>query len=160
MSLLGEPSPKHGLDCSSCAHHACGPAIRGLRWSKLLPLQSNGRKMHLPPMKSSLSSDASSVGKTKIQDSARIGSAFVYRHLKNKTTEEPPNLVTDPSGNVIAAPADAIAEINSQWDEVYSANLGFPHPLKMLDIVWPHIHRFAVDYPVPDISARALQGSC
>ena len=95
--------------------------------------------------------------KEKIQDSARIGSAFVYRHLKNKTTEEPPNLVTDCSGNIIAAPADAIAEINSQWDEVYSVNLGFPHPLKMLEIVWPHIHHFAVDYPVPNISARALQ---
>lgn len=94
--------------------------------------------------------------KQKIQDSARIGSAFVYRHLKNKTTEEPPNLVTDGSGHIVSAPADAIREINAQWDEVYSVNLGFPHPLKMLDVVWPHIHHFAVNYPVPDISASAL----
>lgn len=90
--------------------------------------------------------------KQKIQDSAKIGSG----HLKNKTTDEPPNLVTDCSGNIVSSPCDAIQVINSQWDEVYSVNHGFPHPLKMLDFIWPHIHHFSVDYPVPEISAEAL----
>ena len=72
MSLLGEPSLRHGLGCSSCVHHACGHAIRGPLWSKLSP-QSNGRKMHLPPMKSNLSFDASSVGKTNFKTRLALG---------------------------------------------------------------------------------------
>ena len=53
-------------------------------------------------------------------------------------------------------PQAALLEINSQWDPVFSANVGFPHALKMLDIVWPHIHKFHLDYQVPTLSGEDL----
>ena len=95
--------------------------------------------------------------KQKIQDSAKIGSAFLFHHLKNKVSTEPANLVIDQQGNAIFDPQSALTEINNQWDPIFSANLGFPPAIKMLDIVWPHIHHFHYDYPVPDITGSALK---
>ena len=93
----------------------------------------------------------------KIQDSAKLGSAFLFRHLKNKTHTEPANLVVDSLGNAIFDPGLAMHEINNQWDPIFSANLGYPHALKMLEIVWPHIHHFHLDYPVPELCAADLK---
>ena len=94
--------------------------------------------------------------KAKIQDSAKVGSAYLFRHLRNKNTEEPANLIVDKDKNIVFGPNDAIHEINRQWDSVYSVNAGFPHPLKMLEIVWPQIHCFSHVCTVPEISAAAL----
>ena len=93
----------------------------------------------------------------KIKDSAQIGSAFVYKHLRNKAVTEPANLVVDPEGNAIFDPGSAMNEINKHWDPIFSANVGFPPALKMLDIVWPHIHHFHLDYPVPVLCAEDLK---
>ena len=92
----------------------------------------------------------------KIQESAKCGSGFLFQHLKNKASTEPANLVVDSQGNAIFDPQAALLEINSQWDPVFSANAGFPHALKMLDIVWPHIHKFHLDYQVPTLSGEDL----
>ena len=94
--------------------------------------------------------------KNKINDSAKVGSAYLFRHLKNKNAEEPANLIIDQQKNIVFAPREAIAEINQQWDTVYSANEGFPHPLKMLELVWPQVHNFAQSCSVPDLSAHDL----
>ena len=45
--------------------------------------------------------------KQKIQDSAKIGSAFLFHHLKNKVSTEPANLVIDQQGNAIFDPQSA-----------------------------------------------------
>lgn len=95
--------------------------------------------------------------KFRIQQSAHSGSAFVFQHLKNRAADEPPNLVTDSQGNIITDPQEAIAEINTQWDTVFSANQGFPPPIKMLEIVWPHIHQYGQQYDVPELHATDLQ---
>ena len=95
--------------------------------------------------------------KDKIQDSAKVGSAYLFRHLRNKTSDEPANLIMDQEKNIVFAPNEAIREINQQWDSVYSANAGFPHPLKMLEIVWPQIHHFSHSCSVPDVTAVALR---
>ena len=92
----------------------------------------------------------------KIQDSAKNGSGFLYQHLKRKAQTEPANLVVDASGNAVFDPQTALTEINSQWDSVFSANMGFPPALKMLDIVWPHIHHYHYEYEVPILSGSDL----
>lgn len=95
--------------------------------------------------------------KLKIQQSAQAGSSFVYQHLKNRAADEPPNLVTDHDGNIVTDPQEAIAMINHQWDDIFSANLGFPPPHHMLEVVWPHIHHCGHAYAVPELQAQDLQ---
>ena len=95
--------------------------------------------------------------KNKINDSANIGSAYLFRHLRNKNSDEPANLIVDKENNIVFAPNDAIAEINNQWDSVYSVNEGFPHPMKMLEIVWPYVHQFSQSHTVPSLTAEDLQ---
>lgn len=80
----------------------------------------------------------------------------MYQHLRNRATDEPPNLVTDSAGNLLVEPQDAISEINNQWDTVFSANQGYPPPLHMLETVWPHIHHCGHDYDVPELQATDL----
>lgn len=55
--------------------------------------------------------------------------------------DEPPNLVQDEHGNVLFQPAAAMDTLNSNWDSVYSANTLHEHPLKMLEVIWPHVQR-------------------
>ena len=95
--------------------------------------------------------------KSKVQQSLAHHKSYIFKHLRNKVLDEPANLVTDKDNNVVFQPDCAIAEINSQWDDVYSVNAGYPHPLRMLEIVWPYIQTKTHDACVPELTAHDLQ---
>ena len=81
---------------------------------------------------------------------------FAFQHLKNKASEEPPNLITDGSGNVLYQPLDALAEFNSQWDTVFGANALHEDPHTILRVVWPYVADFSRNAEVPSITAHDL----
>ena len=92
----------------------------------------------------------------KMHLSCQANKSFVFAHLKNKIRDEPANLVTDASNNIIFQPNLAIDEINSRWDEIFSANLLKNEPLQALSAVWPHIHNICVPCDLEPINAHAL----
>ena len=94
--------------------------------------------------------------KQRIRSSATHGCAYIFHHLKNKQQEEPANLVVDHDQNILFQPNEAISFLNSEWDQVYSANVLLHHPLKMLETVWPYIQDRQVPADVPMISGKDL----
>ena len=94
--------------------------------------------------------------KNRIRNSASHGCAYIFHHLKNKQLDEPTNLVVDESQNIIYQPNKALEFLNSEWDQVYSANTLRHHPLKMLDTVWPYIHDKQKEAVVPSICGLDL----
>ena len=92
----------------------------------------------------------------RIRQSATHGCAYIFHHLKSKQLDEPNNLVVDDSQNIVYQPGDALQFLNSQWDQVYSANVLHNHPLKMLETVWPYIQDKQVEAQVPPITGHDL----
>ena len=94
--------------------------------------------------------------KEKLRASAEGTKKFVFQHLKNKSCEEPPNLITDTEGNILYQPLDALAEFNSQWDQVFGANALHEDPHTILKVIWPYVSHVSSQPDIPDISARDL----
>ena len=94
--------------------------------------------------------------KHRIQTSAKHGCNYIFRHLKNKLLDEPANLVEDDHGNILYQPDAALQHLNNKWDDVYGANVGFDHPIKMLHTVWPYIQDKVHQANLPQIDAEAL----
>ena len=92
--------------------------------------------------------------KHKIQTAEKGTMKFIYHHLKNKSCDEPPNLVHDADGNIIYHPQHAIAAINDKWDDIFSANVSHEEPLHVLRVVWPYL-----DHDVEPWSLAALTGA-
>ena len=63
----------------------------------------------------------------------------VFDWMKMKTSHPTPNLIRNKGGDIILSPIDAISEINSQWDDIFSANILHEDPEKILSTVWPYI---------------------
>ena len=94
--------------------------------------------------------------KEKIKASAKGSRKFIFQHLKHKSCEEPPNLITDKEGNILYQPLDALAEFNSQWDQVFGANALHDNPQTILRVIWPYVSHLSHQPHVPDITARDL----
>ena len=95
--------------------------------------------------------------KDRIKDSAKVGCSFVFRHLRNRLVDEPPNLVEDDEGQILYQPDAVLTHLNSKWDSVYSANTLHEHPLKMLETVWPYIKHHTHEAHIPPIDAKSLR---
>lgn len=94
--------------------------------------------------------------KNKIQEDARSGNRFIFKHLRNRACEEPANLLQDSEGNIITDPTQAIRTFNDAWDDVFACNIQADHPMKMLDIVWPYIRDHASQFDSQPIEAECL----
>ena len=95
--------------------------------------------------------------KFKVQQAALGSKAYIFRHLKNKLLNDPPNLVTDDAGNVLFQPCEAISAINNQWDTVFAANVQHPDPLQVLRFIWPYLpHDSIQDCDLPDVTEHDL----
>ena len=94
--------------------------------------------------------------KVKIQQSAQQSKAYIFRHLRNKVIDDPPNLVTDELGNIIFQPNDAIASINCQWDAIFAANIDHAEPVRVLQFIWPYIEQNHDTCDLPVLSAEDL----
>lgn len=94
--------------------------------------------------------------KHKIQMCQQDGCKFVYQHLKSRATDEPANLVQDENQQIVYDPIQAIECINSQWDDVFAANVMHEDPVKVLQIIWPYIKHDFHPISLPEISALDL----
>ncbi len=83
--------------------------------------------------------------------------SFVYKWIKSKTHIEVPNLIVDASGNILYNPDEAIAEINPQWDKVFSANVCHQDPIDLLRFIWPYIDEVRTQASVPPLSGLSLR---
>ena len=88
--------------------------------------------------------------KDRIRASIAADKKYVFKHLKTKAMEEPPNLITDSAGNILYQPLDALEEFNNQWDQIFGANALHEDPHTIL---WPYVADFAQEASVPKISA-------
>ena len=80
----------------------------------------------------------------------------VFDWFKGKTNKTSPNLIRNKDGDIILSPVEAIGEINSQWDDVFSSNILHEDPEKILATVWPYVcerHRPAA---LPVLTGRDL----
>ena len=93
----------------------------------------------------------------KIKESVASNTKYVYRHLKNKSKEEPANLVQDAAGNVVYDPIHALGVINEKWDDVFAANALHEEPTKMLQTIWPYICNQSSSCEVPDLTGEHLR---
>lgn len=82
-----------------------------------------------------------STWKIKMADGARNKqiAKCVFQWIKRKSTIALPNLIRDQNGDIIYSPAEAIKEINNVWDDIYSANVLYEDPQKVLSFIWPYI---------------------
>ena len=92
----------------------------------------------------------------KIRESAEGSKKYVFQHLKHKSSDEPPNLITDPDGNILYQPFDALSEFNAQWDQVFGANALHEDPHTILRVVWPYVSHLSQQPHLPEITARDL----
>lgn len=97
-----------------------------------------------------------SAWKCKIQDSSAGNLKFIFHHLRNKTRDEPTNMVLDPQGNIIFHPQTAIATINSRWDDIFSANVLHEDPVRMLEVVWPYLDHGIQTFDLPPLTGKDI----
>ena len=81
----------------------------------------------------------------------------VYQWLRNKDVVKPSNHVVDSQGNILFQPQDAIDEINSQWDSIFSANILSDDPHTVLRKVWPFIESCRNPIDLPPIQGEQLR---
>ena len=81
----------------------------------------------------------------------------VFTWLRNKSQTTTCNYIINKDGNILFDPRDAIAEINSVWDDVYSANAGLVDPHKVLSAVWPHVDAIRKPTNLPSLTGRDLK---
>ena len=84
----------------------------------------------------------------KIRESAEGSKKDVFQHLKHKST--------DPDGNILYQPFDALSEFNAQWDQVFGANALHEDPHTILRVVWPYVSHLSQQPHLPEITARDL----
>ena len=94
--------------------------------------------------------------KCKLKESAESTKGYIFYHLKNKVSEDPPNLIADKQGNTIYQPNCAINEINSQWDDIFSANVLRSDPIDVLRVIWPYIQHEHEQFHEPRLQAEDL----
>ncbi len=82
---------------------------------------------------------------------------YVYKWIKSKTQVEVPNLIVDAAGNVLYNPPEAIEEINSQWDKVFSANVLHQDPMHLLHFIWPYIDEVRSNANIPELTGQMLR---
>ena len=92
--------------------------------------------------------------KEKIKSSEQGSMKHIYHHLKNKSLDEPVNLVLDPQGQILFNPRSAMESINDTWDEVFGANVLHEEPLNVLGVIWPYM-----DHSIPALELPRLSGS-
>ena len=92
----------------------------------------------------------------KIRESAESTRSYIFHHLKNKVSGDPPNLITNKLGNIIYQPDRVISEINSQWDEIFAVNVLREDPINILRIIWPYIPHEHDAFEEPQLTAEAL----
>ena len=92
----------------------------------------------------------------KIQEDARCGNKFIFKHLRNRACAEPANLLQDADGNIIVDPNQAISTFNDAWDDVFACNIQADHPLRMLDAIWPYIRDHAQQFECQPIDEHAM----
>lgn len=83
-------------------------------------------------------------------------SKAVYSWIKSRTTVDPPNLIFDNDGNCLFNPIDAIDFVNSQWDDVFSANIRHQDPHELLKFIWPSVQDRRVDADIPRLTGLQL----
>ena len=81
----------------------------------------------------------------------------VFQWVKQKQAKQSANLIAVQDGHVIFNPIDAITEINSQWDSIYSVNALHDDPLNILACVWPHIQKLRNPIDLQPISGVDLK---
>ena len=81
----------------------------------------------------------------------------VFQWVKQKQAKQSSNLIVGQDDNVIYNPLDAISEINSQWDSVYSINALHDDPMNILACVWPHIQKYRNPIDLPPLSGEDLK---
>ena len=81
----------------------------------------------------------------------------VFDWIKNKTTHSKPNLIRNKDGDIILSPVEAISEINSQWDDIFSANVLHEDPEKILSTVWPYISDKHTPACIPPLTGLDLK---
>ena len=113
-------------------------------WTQICALEDHNRTRRI------------AVRKDKIACSSKGTFSYVFEHLKNKVLEEPANLVTSEDGHIVYQPIDALSNINTQWDTIFSANMLQSGPMKIVEIIWPYIKNDFVDFVLPDMDADAL----
>ena len=94
--------------------------------------------------------------KEKIKCSSQSNYAFVFHHLKHKSLNEPPNLVTKADGAIVYQPQQALRTINEQWDDIFSANIVHEDPMKVVQMLWPYIKHDWIEAKLPLITAQDL----
>lgn len=142
---------------SQACPSSCTRSIGVLTLSRC-PLPSNGRKMpwsfvtwRLRFVESMLASPK--FRRLEIHPVPSSSSTSVTVPKMNRPTWSQTVKVTRSSTHKV----HCVRSINQQWDQVFSANQGFPHPLKMLEVVWPHIHKNAIEHPVPELTALTFR---
>ncbi len=88
---------------------------------------------------------------------SKNASKFIYKWLRNKTQIYVPNLIRNSEGDILFSPVEAINEINSQWDSVFSANALHEDPHNVLAKVWPVISRIRNPITLPKLTGAMLQ---
>ena len=96
------------------------------------------------------------VWKEKMKASANGNMKYIFQHLKQKASDELPNLITDSADHIIYQPLDALAEFNSQWDEVFGINALHEDPQAVLKVIWPYVSHLSHQAQIPEITARDL----
>ena len=91
----------------------------------------------------------------KVKASAKGTKAYIFLHLKNKVQEDPPNLIVDRQGNTLYQPNEAICEINSQWDDIFAANVLRSDPIDVLRVIWPYVSHEC--HKIDDIELTAAE---
>lgn len=81
----------------------------------------------------------------------------VFQWIKRKSTVVLPNIVRDQLGNIIYSPTEAIKEINNAWDQIFSTNILYEDPHKILSFIWPYVQHVHSKAEVPPLTGADLK---
>ena len=94
--------------------------------------------------------------KSKVKASAVGDRKYIFHHLKSKVADEPSNLVLDANRNIVCQPNEALALINSQWDDIFASNMSHDDPISILQVAWPYIQKDCVPWQTPPLTGADL----
>ena len=81
----------------------------------------------------------------------------VFQWIHSKTHHQLPNFVLNSEGKILFDPKEAISEVHSVWDSVFSVNAGFPDPSSILAEIWPVVEPVRLPTNLPDLCGKDLK---
>ena len=157
----------NNLNNTHCLQHKIVRQLRSLRLSYLIPnspvcdddllaIQKEIQKI-LVKQKTSDKHKRINIWSNLMRNGTKSKNRCVYKWIQSKTNHQLPNFVLNAEGKILFDPKEAILEVHSVWDTVFSVNAGFRESTEILPEIWPLVEQVRKATQLPKLRGADLR---